>query len=166
MENEKEKTVLDTVQEALNTFWGDHHRRPPIKARHTEIDIKPKFFIGGELNPQVAQKIVEVYLRKATLKHILDGRLVINPESIQIKDEIGKTIIEVNSPAFAGRVINQATVFLGRYLAEKNAIPARPNHLYSFGDIHRVLIEFLKRAQKCDSKNLLKDAAVLLLRNK
>lgn len=166
MKNDKNKTQIDILEEALNAFWEKYNRRGPIKARHTEVSVKPKTFVGDHLNQQLASKLVEVYLAKVTLKHVLAGRVTISKDLIQIKDEKGAVVAEVTSKKLINKMINQATVLLGRHLAEKEMVSKSPNQIYSFGDIQEALIQYINHTEKHDSKNLVKDATVLLLKDK
>ncbi|MBU0687512.1 MAG: hypothetical protein KKB81_06685 [Candidatus Margulisbacteria bacterium] len=159
------KTYFDKMQEALGAFWNDFNKHGPIKARHTEVHVKPKFFINGELNPQVAQKIVEVYLQQVSVKQILTGQVVISEDKIRIKNEKGKVIFVITNQRLIGKMINQATVLLGRYLAEQQKIEARKNQVYSFGDIQKALIDLVGTVQRNDSKNLVKDATVIIMKD-
>jgi hypothetical protein len=166
MEDQNQKSCLDKVEAALNEFWTAYSRQLPIKGRHTEVTVKPRILVGDELNPQIIQKIVEVYLLKATVKHILSGKVVIADNCIQIKNDAGKVIVEITNAALIKKVINQVTVQLGRHLADKKLVAPRPNQIYCFGDIQEALVEYLKQSEKCDSQNLLRDATVLLLKDR
>lgn len=166
MANDKNKTQIDLLEEALEAFWEKFNRRGPIKARHTEVAVKPKAFVNNHLNPQLERKLIEVYLAKVTLKHILAGRVTISEDLIQIKDEKGKVVAEVTSKKLINKMINQATVLLGRHFAEKEMIAKSPHQIYSFGDIQEALIKYLSLTEKHDSKNLVREATVLLLKDK
>ena len=163
---DKNQTHQDIIEKALSAFWQDYGQGNPIKARHTEVKIQPKLFIGGKLNPQVAQKIVEVYLAQVTMEEIMNGKIVISEDAVQIKDESGKVKVEVKDKKFIKKMINQATVILGRKLAEKKMIPPKKHQIYAYGDIQEGLIKLLNHAERNDSKNLVKDATSLLVGNK
>ncbi|MFA4858394.1 MAG: hypothetical protein WC901_05340 [Candidatus Margulisiibacteriota bacterium] len=166
MESQSQQTSLDKVEAALNEFWNTYSKQLPIKGRHTEVTIKPRVFIGDELNPQIIQKIIEVYLLKMSIKHILSGKVVITDSNLQIKNDEGKVIVEISNAALIKKIVNQVTVQLGRHLAEKKLVAPRPNQIYCLGDIQGALVEYLKQSEKCDSKNLVRDATVLLLKDK
>ena len=100
MEENKKQSCFDKVEAALNAFWLDHGAQPAIKARHTEVSIEPRFFVGDRLNPQIAKKIVEVFLLNATPAHFISGRITVTKEGVQIKDARGAVIVEAKSPAF------------------------------------------------------------------
>ncbi len=168
MPEEFEKTELEKLEDALRAFYRDYGRRTPIKARHTEVMVEPRFFIGGKLNPEIERLIVIVYLSKVKMDDILRGRVIIAPDLISIKDENGEEIVKVTSKKIIEGIINEVTVLIGRELSrierkDGEGAYVEGKDAYSFGDIKDALIQFMMDMEKNDSKNLLRDAAVLFL---
>jgi len=167
-DSEKNKTALEHAGEAFRKFWLEKGNAPIIKARHAELFIEPKVFLAGKLNPTISRLIIKEYLSKITLEDIASGRVVITSDHIKIKDKAGKLIAEVKSKKLIDSMMNKITNYLGKALSAKKAkeglpyVEPAPEGNYAFGDIKDALIQFLDDMEKNDSKNLVRDAVVLL----
>jgi len=162
------KTALEKAEDLLKKFWRENSKAPVIKAKHAELRIEPRVFVGGKLNSEIARLLVKEYLSKISMEDIARGRVIITSDRIRIRDESGKTIAEIRSKALINSMINRITNYLGKALSERQAkegIPyIQPNKdgSYAFGDIKNGLIEFLGDMQKNDSKNLVRDAIIMI----
>ena len=162
------KTALEKAEEALRGFWLEKSNAPIIKAKHSEIFVEPKVFVGGSINPEVGKLLVKEYLSKVSIEDIARGRVIISSDLIKIKDEEGRLVAEVRNKKIINGMINKITNYLGRQLAAKESkdgdpyVSAKDDGPYAFGDIKGALIEFLHDMEKNDSKNLVRDAIVLL----
>jgi hypothetical protein len=105
----EEKSYLEKVEEGLQKFWIDYGRSKVIKGAHTEIQIDPKFFIQGELNPEVADLLISVYLSQTTHVDLQEGRVTIQENVLKINDRNGKPIAEITNK----RIIKEFTERLG-----------------------------------------------------
>lgn len=170
MKEENIKTPLEQAEEALHKFWLEKSKAPIIKAKHTELFVEPKVFVGGELNPEIGKLVIQEYLSRVRVEDIAKGSIVISSDLIKINDENGKLIAEVRSKRIINSMINKITDYLGRELAAKQSKDGDPyvapkDGNYAFGDIKDALIEFLHDMERNDSKNLVRDAIILLRQN-
>lgn len=162
------KTALELAEEALRKFWLEKSKAPIIKAKHAELFVEPKIFVAGELNTEIGKLLIAEYLSKITIQDIAKGRVTITSDLIKIKDESGKLIAEVRSKKLINNMINKITNYLGRMLSEREGKEGTPyiepsqNEPYTFGDIKEALIQFLMDMERNDSKNLVRDAIILL----
>jgi hypothetical protein len=83
------------LEEALRKFWMDYGRAVPIKGTHTEILIEPRFFLNGEINPEVADLLISVFLSQTTREDVRRGRVTVRKGVITIKDKYGQPMAEV-----------------------------------------------------------------------
>jgi len=168
MSTKQEKTALEEVSEVLRNFWLENSDAPIIKARHTELFIEPKIFTHGKVNSQISKLIVKEYLATISMEDIARGKIVITADSVKIKDDNGKLIAEVKSKAIINNMINKITNYLGKALSQKGDkdgvayVEPHEDETYAFGDIRKALIHFVVDSNKNDSKNLVRDAIVLL----
>lgn len=162
----KEKTAIEQMEEALLTFWRDYGRSRAVKALHTEVEIKPRIFLGNEINPEIMKLLIIVFLSQAKIEDILYGRIIVSPEKVIINDDSGRKLAEVANPRLIAGMINQVTHELGIELVSRDYIEAKEKGYYSYGDIKDALVKFMTECEKHDSKNLIKEAAkVLLVKN-
>ncbi len=167
-EERKVKTALERAEDDFRKFWLEKSKAPIIKAKHTELFIEPKVFIGGELNPEIGRLVVQEYLSKVSLEDIAKGRVIITSDMIKIRDDDGLTLAEIRSKKMIDSMINKITNYLGRELSEKTSkdgdlyVNPKDGGPYAFGDIKGALAEFLMDMEKNDSKNLVRDAIILL----
>jgi hypothetical protein len=167
-EKKSNLTALEKAQEALRKFWLEKSKTPVIKAKHAEIYIEPKVFVGKKLNPEIEGLIVKERLSKITPEDIAKGRIVITADKILIKDKTGKPLAEVRSKKLINNMINKITNYLGKTLAAKQSKEGTPyvevneSGSFAFGDIKEALAQFLMDMEKNDSKNLIRDAMILL----
>lgn len=170
MNNGQEKTALQKVEDVLKRFWMDKKMSRLIKARHTEVLVEPRVFVGGHVNPEISKLLIQEYLTKISADDVAKGRVVITSDKIMIFDNNRKLVAEVRGKRIIDSMINRITDFLGKELAGKTSrdgdryIEAREGIPYSFGDIKGALVEFLTDMEKNDSKNLVRDAITLLSR--
>ncbi len=169
MSDEKDnKTALEQAEEQLKKFWLEKSHAPIIKAKHTEIFVEPRVFVGGEINPEIMKLVVSEYLSKVSVEDIGKGRVIITSDLIKIKDDDGTLLAEVRGKRIIDSMINKITRYLGKQLAEKTSKDGDPylepkeEGFYSFGDIKDALVEFLMDMERHDSKNLVRDAIILI----
>lgn len=168
MNTEQEKTALQKVEAILKRFWMDKKKSRLIKARHTEVLVEPRVFVGGHVNPEISKLLIQEYLAKITVEDIARGGVIITSDRIMIYDDSRKLTAEVGGKKIIDSMINKITDFLGRELSAKTSrdgdryVEPRQEGAYSFGDIKGALIEFLHDMEKNDSKNLVRDAIILL----
>ncbi|NQU18462.1 MAG: hypothetical protein HQ564_10430 [Candidatus Saganbacteria bacterium] len=94
----KRKTYLDVLESAVKKLWRKYKKPAIIKALHTEVIIEPQPFVQGELNPQISELLIGLYLHKVKTNHIKDGHVEIKDGFLQIIDSRGKLIAETASP--------------------------------------------------------------------
>lgn len=164
----EEKTALDKVADSLSLFWKKRSPQAQVKKTpHATLVIEPKVFIGGELNPEISKLIVKEYLSTFSLREVLRGEVLIAPQAIIIRDRQGKPLVKVKSASMIASMQNQVTQALGCALASQTDKTGAPfiedKRTYNFYDIRDSLIKFMKEQNKLDSKNLFREACVLLL---
>jgi hypothetical protein len=169
-DTKEQKTAFELAEDALRKFWREKSKTTIIKAKHTEIVVEPKIFMGGHINPEVGKLLIKEYLSNLSPEDIAKGRVVITADMIMITDDNGELIAEVRSKKLINSMINKITNFLGRSLSAKVKTDGQPyvepreNGAYCFGDIKDALVSFLTDKQKTDSKNIVRDAIILIKR--
>jgi len=170
MNTEQEKTALQKVEDTLKRFWMGQKKSRLINARHTEVLVEPKVFIGGSLNPEISKLLIQEYLGKISAEDIAKGRVIITSDLIRIFNNDGTLVAEVRGKRIIDSMINKITNFLGKELSAKVSkdgdkyLEPKLEDIYSFGEIKNALIEFVADMEKHDSKNLVRDAITLLSR--
>ena len=166
MINEEHKYEVEKI---LKSFWLDHGKTVAVNARHTTVNVEPKFIIGNRINPEVAKKIIGVYLSQLSSDKVVTDQVIINSDGIRVFDE-GKMVLEIVNSRFVDSVSNSVTSQIGKELVKKEkkgggAYISSPNkETFTFGEIKQALAEFLTDYGKNDSKNMLKDAVLLLVK--
>jgi hypothetical protein len=166
MINEEHKYEVEKI---LRAFWLDHGKSIAVNAMHTTVNVEPKFIIGNRINPEVAKKIIGVYLSQLTSDRVVSDQVVINSDGIRVFDE-GKLVLEIVNSRFVDTVSNGVTSQLGKALVKKEKkgggayINSAGKETFTFGEIKQALAEFLMDSGKNDSKNMLKDAVLLLVK--
>jgi len=156
------------MEKALKAFWLDHGKAVSVNAKHTTVNVEPKFIVGNRINPEVAKKIIGVYLSQITSDKVVNEEIHINHEGIKIFDE-GEVVLEIVNQKLVDSVTNKVTSQLGKELSKKEKrsggtyIESKEKENFTFGEIKQALAEFLMDSEKHDSKNMLKDAVLLLL---
>ena len=172
MSDEKKNRLterLRSLEQSLKEFWRDYSRASIIKAANAEISIEPRMIIAEKINPEVARRLVVVFLSQVSPEDILDEQIVLEPERILIRDEEGNPVLEITDPALVDIVSNEVTGFVGSELSRRprpdgeNYLDSKETGSYTFGEIKTALVEFLLDQERKDSKNLLKDATLLLM---
>ncbi len=163
-----EKEDLFWFEKALEAFWKDYGKPVNVNAKHTCVNVHPKFIVGNRVNPEVARKIMAVYLSQLNSDRVVNEEIVISNDSVKIFDD-GKLIMEVTSRSLVDSISNEVTNDIGRELSMKQKaggegayIGEKQDNVYTFGEIRQALTEFLIDSSKNDSKNLLKEAVLLL----
>jgi hypothetical protein len=157
------------VEKALKAFWLEHGKPITINAKHTCVNVEPKFIIGNRLNPEIAKKIISVYLSQITSDKVVSEQILIDHDGVKIFDE-GEVVLEIVNQRLVDSITNKVTSQLGKELAkrEKKAggtyIESADKESFTFGEIKQALAEFLVDSEKHDSKNMLKDAVLLLVK--
>lgn len=95
--DKQERNPVEKLEEGLQKFWREYGYSRPIRGIHTEVVIEPKFFMGGQLNPQLADLLVSVYLSQTTKEDLRNGRVTIQKGVMMIKDKKGKLVAEVRN---------------------------------------------------------------------
>jgi hypothetical protein len=159
------------VEKALKAFWVDHGKPISVNAKHTCVNVEPKFIIGNRINPEVAKKIISVYLSHITSDKIVNEDIHIDHEGIKIFEE-GEVVLEIVNQRLVDSVSNKVTNQLGQELSKRQRksggtyIESGEKENFTFGEIKQALAEFLVDSEKNDSKNMLKDAVLLLVRDR
>ncbi len=161
MINEEHKYEVEKI---LSAFWADHGKSMAVNARHTTVNVEPKFIIGNRINSEVAKKIIGVYLSQLTSDKVVTDQVVIDSDGIKVFDE-GKMVVEIVNSRFVDSVSNSVTSQIGKALIKKEYINSADKETFTFGEIKQALAEFLMDSGKNDSKNMLKDAVMLLAKN-
>ncbi len=157
------------VEKALKAFWLDHGKPVTVNAKHTCVNVEPKFIVGNRINPEIAKKIIGVYLSQITSDKIVNEEIHITHEGIKIYDE-GEVVLEIVNQRLVDSVKNKVTDQLGKELAKRQKksggtyIESGEKENFTFGEIKQALAEFLVDSEKHDSKNMLKDAVLLLVK--
>jgi len=161
--------ALKKLEQALKEFWKDHGEGVAVNAKHTYVNVEPKFIVGNRVNTEVAKRIIGVYLSQLTSDKIVDEEIMITKHGFKIFEE-GQLILEITNQKMVDSLNNKITSHLGKELAKREKksggtyIAAKQEDNYTFGEIKHALAEFLVDAEKHDSKNMLKDAVLLLVK--
>ena len=103
----KEKTELDLLEESLMAFWKRNKKRRIIKGFHTEIEIEPRVFMRGNLNPEIAATLSEQILLQLLSNKEEAKRVTISNDLITINDEAGNPIIEIKDPKIIRGILSK-----------------------------------------------------------
>jgi hypothetical protein len=167
MEMSKEEALYH-LERALKGFWNEHGKSVAINARHTYVTVEPKFIVGNRINQEIAKKIIGVYLSQLTSDKIVNEDILINNDGVRIFEE-GELILEIKNQRLIDSISNKVTSQLGKELSKRQKksggsyVEVKQAENYTFGEIKQALAEFLIDAEKHDSKNMLKDAVLLLV---
>jgi hypothetical protein len=157
------------LEKAVKAFWADHGKPLSVNAKHTQVTVEPKFIVGNRINPEIAKKIIGVYLSQITSDKIVNEEIFINHEGIKIFDE-GELVLEIVNQKLVDSLKNKVTDQIGKELSKRQKkeggtyIKPDEKESFSFGEIKQALAEFLIDEEKHDSKNMLKDAVLLLVK--
>jgi hypothetical protein len=164
-----ENNNLYDLQKALEAFWTDNGTASAVNGRHTTVEVKPKFIVGNRVNPEVAKRILGVYLSQLTSDKIVNEDIVITDNAVRMYEE-GKMIMEVINHGFVDGMKNEVTSKLGEELSKKtkksggNYLEHKEQGSYTYGQIKQALVDFMLDMGKNDSKNMLKDAILLIVK--
>jgi len=157
------------VEKALKAFWADHGKPLSVNAKHTQVTVEPKFIVGNRINPEIAKKIIGVYLSQMTSDKIVNEEIFINHDGIKIFDK-GELVLEIVNQKLVDSLKNKVTDQIGKELSKRQKkeggtyMGSVEKDSFSFGEIKQALAEFLMDEEKHDSKNMLKDAVLLLVK--
>jgi len=157
------------VEKALRAFWAEHGKPLSVNAKHTQVTVEPKFIVGNRINPEIAKKIIGVYLSQITSDKVVNEEIFINHEGIKIFDE-GELVLEIVNQRLVDSLKNKVTDQIGKELSKRQKkeggtyMESGEKDSFSFGEIKQALAEFLMDEEKHDSKNMLKDAVLLLVK--
>jgi len=157
------------VEKALRAFWAEHGKPLSVNAKHTQVTVEPKFIVGNRINPEIAKKIIGVYLSQITSDKVVNEEIFINHEGIKIFDE-GELVLEIVNQRLVDSLKNKVTDQIGKELSKRQKkeggtyMESGEKESFSFGEIKQALAEFLIDEEKHDSKNMLKDAVLLLVK--
>jgi hypothetical protein len=161
--------ALKQLEQALKEFWNDHGKQIAVNARHTYVTVEPKFILGNRVNPEIARKIIGVYLSQLTSDKIVKEQILINNDGVKIFKD-GEVMLEIVNQRLVDSISNKVTKQLGKELSKRTKksggsyVEVKEGENYTFGEIKQALAEFLVDAEKYDSKNMLKDAVLLLVK--
>lgn len=164
--DEREKHIR--LEKAMKAFWKDYGQSVSINARHTYVNVEPKFIVGNKINEEVAKRILGVYLSQLTSDKIVGEEILITKDGLKIYHE-GNFLMEITNQKLIDSISNRVTHKLGEELAKKQKkdgsayIEQKERAVYTFGEIKQALSEFMLDQEKNDSKNMLKDAVMLLV---
>lgn len=166
--DKKKNEALKILEKALREFWKDNGKYFIANGRHTDVFVEPRFIVGHEVNPEVAKQVIIAYLNRISPKELLEEKVIITPELIIIKDDDGQMIAEVKSQKIIDKISNKVVSRLGRELSRRERKAGgpylEPKEDYSYGEIKMALIEFFMDMEKNDSKNLLTEAVLMLVK--
>lgn len=163
-----EKERLSRLERALRAFWEDYGEDISVNAKHTYVKVEPKYILGNVVNPEVAKRIMSVYLSELTSDQIVRDEILVTKDGVKIYHQ-GDFIMEIDNQKLIDNISNKVTAKLGEELAKKqkkgggNYLAPKEKAEYTFGEIKHALAEFLLDQEKHDSKNMLKDAVMLLV---
>jgi len=155
--------------QALKAFWKENGKPMQVNAMHTTVTVEPKFIVGNRINPEIAKKILNVYLSQVTSDSIVKEEVVIDAKGIKIVDN-GRVVMEVVNEKLVDSISNKVTEKVGHELSKRQRktggtyVDPKATDKYTFGEIKQALAEFLMDSEKNDSKNLLKDAVMMLMK--
>lgn len=164
MDHEKMKALED----AMEVFWKKNGKTLSVNAQHTYVTIHPKFIIGNRINPDVAKKILGVYLSQLNSDKIVKEEIIITNNGMKMMDG-DKVILDIVNEKLVDSIHNEVTEKLGHELSKKHKKDGGGTYLdgmkqqYTFGDIKEALSQFMIDSGKNDSTNMLKDAVMLLV---
>jgi len=164
------KEYYQRLEKALAAFWKDYGSGISVNARHTQVTVEPKYIVGNRVNQEVAKRLIGVYLSHLTSDKIVSEEIHISSEGVKIYDE-GELMIEIVNQKLVDSLSNKVTSQLGKELSKREKkdggtyVQIKENDNYTFGEIRQALAEFLIDSEKHDSKNMLKDAILLLVKN-
>jgi hypothetical protein len=161
--------AIKRLEQALKGFWKEYGEGVAVNAHHTYVNVEPKFIVGNRVNTEVAKKIIGIYLSQLTSDKIVDEEIMITNNGFRIFEE-GELVLEIVNQKMVDSLNNKITSHLGKELAKREKkkggtyIEAKQEDNYTFGEIKHALAEFLVDSEKHDSKNMLKDAVLLLVK--
>jgi hypothetical protein len=164
-----ENNNLYDLQKALEAFWHEYGVSSSVNAKHTVVDVRPKFIVGNRVNPEVAKRILSVYLSQLTSDKLVKEEVVITDNAVRMYDD-GKVIMEVVNHGFVDGMKNEVTSKLGEELSKKERknggayVEKHEHNTYTYGQIKAALCDFMADMGKNDSKNMLKDAILLIVK--
>ena len=163
------KEDMEKLEKALSEFWKDHGKPVTVNAKHACVTVEPKFIVGNRINPEIAKRIIGVYLSQLTSDKVVNEDILINNDGIRIFDK-GELVLEIVNQRFVDSVANEVTISLGKELLKREKkgggayIGSGDKEIFTFGEIKQALAEFLIDEEKHDSKNMLRDAVLLLVK--
>jgi hypothetical protein len=163
-----DKEIMGDLEAALEAFWKKNGNNLSVNAKHTYVTVQPKFIVGNRINPDVAKRILGVYLSQLNSDKIVKEEIIITNNGLKMMDG-GETILDIVNEPLVDSIHNEVTDKLGHALAKKQKKAGQGSYLggmkqqYTFGDIKEALAEFMTDSEKNDSKNMLKDAVMLLV---
>jgi hypothetical protein len=163
-----DKEIMGDLEAALEAFWKKNGSNLSVNAKHTYVTVHPKFIVGNRINPDVAKKILGVYLSQLNSDKIVKEEIIITNNGLKMMDG-GETILDIVNEPLVDSIHNEVTEQLGHALSKKHKRSGGGTYLdgmkkqYSFGDIKEALSQFMMDSEKNDSKNMLKDAVMLLI---
>jgi len=164
MQNEED---LYKLEKAIKAFWREHGKPIAVNAKHTCVTVEPKFIIGNRINPAIAKRIIGVYLSQITSDKVVNEEILINNDGVKMFDK-GELVLEIVNERFVDSISNKVTSQVGNELTKKQKksggtyIGSGEKETFTFGEIKQAMAEFLMDEEKHDSKNMLKDAVMLL----
>lgn len=93
----KKKTYLDVLEATIKKLWRAHNQPKIIKALHAEVAIEPQPFVHGQLNPQVTEFLISLYLHKVKANMLQDGKVEVKDGILKILDSENNLIAETAS---------------------------------------------------------------------
>ena len=168
MNKSPNQALLEPIAEkALEKFWKKYGRTLFVKARHTDLTVQPKMLVDGEVNSEVMRRIIEAYLAKITPERLMHEVEFIG-DTLIIKDNRGKQLVEVTSRRLIDGMLNVVTHRLGMLLSrteralKETYLSAKEGGRYSFGEIKDAVKAYLTDQGKEIRKIFLIEALILL----
>jgi hypothetical protein len=110
-----------------------------------------------------------VYLSQITSDKVVSEQILIDNDGVKIFEE-GEVVLEIVNQKLVDSITNKVTSQLGKELAKREKrsggkyIESSEKESFTFGEIKQALSDFLIDSEKHDSKNMLKDAVLLLVK--
>ncbi|MCX5726886.1 MAG: hypothetical protein NT030_06935, partial [Candidatus Saganbacteria bacterium] len=114
----KEREDLYSLEKALSAFWKDYGKSIAVNAKHTCVTVEPKFIVGNRVNPEIAKRILGVYLSQITSDKIVNEEIFINHDGIKFFDE-GKLVLEIVNQRLVDSLKNKVTDQIGNELSKR-----------------------------------------------
>ena len=98
--------AINKLEMALKEFWKEHGEGVAVNAKHTYVNVEPKFIVGNRVNTEVAKRIIGVYLSELTSDKIVDEEIMITQHGFKIFEE-GQLVLEITNQKMVDSLNNK-----------------------------------------------------------